>query len=184
VPPKPADAAHKKFMRLALKEARAAAAADEVPVGAVLVKDGRVIGSARNRNRALNDPTAHAEVLALRAGARRLQKDRLGGTILYVTVEPCPMCAGAAVLARLDAVVYGAADPKAGAGGTLFNVLCHPALNHRCGIVGGVLAEESRRLLRGFFRKKRARGGSQGDVNDLRQPKPSPRRHLLRRRAV
>jgi tRNA(adenine34) deaminase len=142
-------------MRLALKEARAAAAADETPVGAVLVEGGKVIAADRNRIRELKDPTAHAEVLVLRAAARRLQKERLGGTILYTTVEPCPMCAGAAVLARVDAVVFGTADPKAGAGGSLFNVLDHPGLNHRCGGKGGVLAAESRRLLREFFRGKR-----------------------------
>jgi tRNA(adenine34) deaminase len=142
-------------MRLALKEARAAEAADEVPVGAVVVQGGEVIAAERNRIRALNDPTAHAEVLALRAAARRLQKERLGGTILYTTVEPCPMCAGAAVLARVDAVVYALADPKAGAGGTLLNVLDHPSLNHRCAVQGGVLARDAKALLRRFFRTKR-----------------------------
>ncbi len=154
MPLKPADF-HKKFMGLALKEARAAAAAGEVPVGAVLVEGGRVVAADRNRIRELKDPTAHAEVLTLRAAARRLQKERLGGTILYSTVEPCSMCAGAAVLARVDAVVYGTADPKAGAGGSLFNVLAHPALNHRCAVTAGVRAGEARRILRTFFRKKR-----------------------------
>src|SRR5687768_3504429 len=104
-----------KFMRLALKEAQAAAKADEVPVGAVVVKDGKVIARGRNRIRRLKDPTAHAELLAMRAAARRLRHERLGGTILYSTLEPCPMCAGAAVLARVDAVVYGIADLRAGA---------------------------------------------------------------------
>lgn len=142
-------------MRLALAEARAAAKADEVPVGAVVVREGKVIARGRNRIRELTDPTAHAEVLALRAAARRLRHERLGCTILYTTLEPCPMCAGAAVLARVDAVVYGTADPKAGAGGSLMNVLEHAGLNHRCAVTGGVLAAESRRLLQRFFKKKR-----------------------------
>jgi tRNA(adenine34) deaminase len=142
-------------MRAALAEARAAAKADEVPVGAVVVLDGKVIASGRNRIRELSDPTAHAEVLALREASRQLRHERLGGTILYTTLEPCPMCAGAAVLARVDAVVFGAADPKAGAGGSLLNVLDHPVLNHRCAVTGGVRAEESRLMLQRFFKKKR-----------------------------
>src|SRR5664279_5651406 len=106
------------FMRRALALAREASRADEVPVGAVVVHDGEVIAEGRNRIRELKDPTAHAEMLALREASRRLHRERLGGTILFTTLEPCPMCAGAAVLARVDAVVYGAADPKAGAGGS------------------------------------------------------------------
>lgn len=149
--------AHNKFMRLALAEARAAARADEVPVGAVVVREGRVIARERNRIRERKDPTAHAELLALRAAAGQLGHERLGrGTILYSTLEPCPMCAGAAVLARVDAVVFGAADPKAGAGGSLMDVLAHPGLNHRCLTQGGVLGAAAGRLLTGFFKKKRA----------------------------
>ena len=144
-----------RFMRLALAQARAAAKADEVPVGAVVVENGAVLAEGRNRIRELRDPTGHAEILALRAASARLRRERLGGTILYTTLEPCPMCAGAAVLARVDAVVYGAADPKAGAGGTLLDLLRHPALNHRCRVVGGVLSAESRRLLQQFFKAKR-----------------------------
>lgn len=144
-----------RFMRLALAQAGAAAAADEVPVGAVLVKEGRILASDRNRIRALRDPTAHAEMLVLRRAARRLKSERLGGTILYTTMEPCPMCAGAIILARIERVVYAAADPKAGAGGSLLNVLDHPGLNHRVDIDGGLLQAESRRLLQDFFRQKR-----------------------------
>lgn len=155
--PKSPPSPHLKFMRLALAQARAAAKADEVPVGAVVVKDGKVISADRNRIRALKDPTAHAELLALRAAAKRLQHERIGGTILYTTLEPCSMCAGAAVLARVDAVVYGAPDLRAGAGGTLLNVLQHPDLNHRCQVTGGVLPDLSAGLLRRFFKKKRGR---------------------------
>jgi tRNA(adenine34) deaminase len=142
-------------MRLALAQARAAARADEVPVGAVVVHDGKVIAEGRNRIRELKDPTAHAEMLALRKASRRLRRERLGGTILFTTLEPCPMCAGAAVLARVDAVVYGAKDPKAGAGGSLLDVLRFPGLNHRCRVDGGVTAGASSLLLRRFFQKKR-----------------------------
>jgi tRNA(adenine34) deaminase len=144
-------------MRLALDQARAADRADEVPVGAVLAKEDEVLAADRNRIRELKDPTAHAEMLVLRAAARRLKNERLGGTILYTTVEPCSMCAGALVLARVAEVVYAAADPKAGAGGSLLNLLDHPGLNHRASVRGGLYAERSRRLLRTFFRRKRAR---------------------------
>jgi tRNA(adenine34) deaminase len=147
--------ADKKFMRLALDEARRAARADEVPVGAVVVKDGKVIGRGRNRIRELKDPTAHAEVLAIRRAGERLNNERLVDTILYSTVEPCVLCAGAIVLARVRRVVFAAADPKAGAGGSLMNVLSHPGLNHRADVAGGVLAGSSRRLLQGFFKAKR-----------------------------
>ncbi|HRY30043.1 MAG TPA: tRNA adenosine(34) deaminase TadA [Elusimicrobiota bacterium] len=146
----------KRFMRLALREARKAARADEVPVGAVLVRDGRVLAADRNRIRARRDPTAHAEMLVLRAAARRLKNERLGDTILYTTVEPCPMCAGAIVLARVREVVFGTADPKAGAGGSLIDILQHPQLNHRVRVSGGFYGQEARRQLRRFFRKKRA----------------------------
>ncbi len=142
-------------MRLALDEARRAARADEVPVGAVVVKDGKVIGRGRNRIRELKDPTAHAEVLAIRRAGERLNNERLVDTILYSTVEPCVLCAGAIVLARVRRVVFAAADPKAGAGGSLMNVLSHPGLNHRADVAGGVLAGSSRRLLQGFFKAKR-----------------------------
>lgn len=141
---------------MALAEARAAYRADEVPVGAVIVaEDGRVLARDRNRIRGLRDPTAHAEMLVLRRAARRLQKERLGGTILYTTLEPCSMCAGAMVLARISEVVYGTADPKAGAGGSLLDLLDHPGLNHRVAARGGILGTESKRLLQRFFKAKR-----------------------------
>lgn len=148
---------HRRFMRLALAEARRAAAAEEVPVGALVVREGKIIARGRNRIRGEHDPSAHAEMIALRAAARRLRNERLPGTILYTTLEPCPMCAGAAVLARVDEVVFGAPDPKAGAGGSLLNVLDHPGLNHRVSVTGGVLAASSVRLLRRFFKERRRR---------------------------
>jgi tRNA(adenine34) deaminase len=144
------------YMREALKEALKAERADEVPVGAVVVKGGKLIARGRNRMRERRDPTAHAELLALQAASRRLQNERLGDTILFTTLEPCPMCAGALVWARVAKVVYGAADPKAGAGGSLLNVLQHPGLNHRLLVKGAVLARKSRDILRRFFRRKRA----------------------------
>jgi tRNA(adenine34) deaminase len=144
-----------RFMRLALKQALQAAQKEEVPVGAVLVKDGRVLAMDRNRIRALRDPTAHAEMLVIRRAAGRLKNERVGGTILFTTIEPCSMCAGAIVLARIDRVVYGAADPKAGAGGSLLNILHHPQLNHRVQVEGGVLESPARRLLQRFFKKRR-----------------------------
>lgn len=149
------DAAAKKFMRLALEQARLAEKADEVPVGAVLALDGKLLAADRNRIRGRRDPTAHAEMLVLQAAARRLKNERLGGTILYTTVEPCSMCAGAIVLARVREVVFATADPKAGAGGSLLNILDHPQLNHRAGVSGGIFEKEARLLLRRFFRKKR-----------------------------
>jgi tRNA(adenine34) deaminase len=144
-------------MRLALRQARLAEKADEVPVGAVLTLDGKVLAADRNRIRELRDPTAHAEMLVLKRAARRLKNERLGGTILYTTVEPCSMCSGAVVLARVPEVVYATADPKAGAGGSLLNILDHPRLNHRAGVTGGIFEKEARGLLQRFFRKKRRR---------------------------
>jgi len=139
------------FMRLALREAAQAAAAGEVPIGAVIVRDGEVVGRGRNRREELADPTAHAEVLAIRDAARHIGDWRLEGTTLYVTVEPCPMCAGAIVLARVPEVVYGVPDPKAGAAGTLLNLLQDDRLNHRAQVRAGVLAEECREALQRFF---------------------------------
>lgn len=144
-------------MRLALQQARQAARLDEVPVGAVLVQDGRVLAADHNRIRIQHDPTAHAEVLVLKKAARQLKNERLEGTILYTTLEPCPMCAGAVVLARVRRVVFATADPKAGAGGSVINVLRHPDLNHRVEVCEGVLQDEARRLLQRFFKKMRAR---------------------------
>jgi tRNA(adenine34) deaminase len=145
-------------MQEALAEADAATAHDDVPIGAVLVHEGRVIARGRNRREIDQDPTAHAEILALRAGARHLGSWRLSGCTLYVTLEPCVMCAGAMVLARLDRVVFAADDPKAGAVGALYDVPRDPRLNHRVEVVRGVLAEESSARLKAFFAERRGRG--------------------------
>jgi tRNA(adenine34) deaminase len=149
-----------QWMREALKAARRAPAHRDVPVGAVVVKDGVVIARARNRREADGDPTAHAEVIAIRRAARKLGSWRLDGCTLYVTLEPCAMCAGAIVLARLPHLVYGAADPKAGFAGSLGDLCRDPRLNHRIHVTAGVLAEACGELLRAFFREKRliARG--------------------------
>lgn len=142
-------------MAAALDEARAAAAAGEVPIGAVVVHHGAMISRGQNRVLRDLDPTAHAEMLALRAAARSLGNYRLAECNLYVTLEPCAMCAGAMIHARLDRLVFGAADPKAGAAGSVLAVINHPRLNHKMEITGGILAEECAELLRGFFRERR-----------------------------
>jgi tRNA(adenine34) deaminase len=144
-----------RWMRRALEEARACLAWNDVPIGAVVVLDGAALGAAGNQRERLADPTAHAEVLALRRAAAALGQWRLDGCTLYVTLEPCAMCAGAAVLARVQRVVFGAADPKAGFAGSLGDLLRDPRLNHRAEVTGGVLAEESGDLLREFFRERR-----------------------------
>jgi len=150
-------AADERFMREALKEAGYAFEDGEVPVGAVIVHQGRVIGRAHNQGECLKDPTAHAEMIAITQAAAALDRWRLTGCTLYVTLEPCTMCAGAIVLARIDRLVYGAADPKAGACGSLMNIVQDPRLNHRVEVIGGVLAEESSALLREFFHQRRQR---------------------------
>lgn len=142
-------------MARALELARAGALRGEVPVGAVIVRGGEVIAEAHNRTVQDSDPTAHAEALAIRSAARRLGDWRLEDCTLYSTLEPCAHCAGAVVLARVSRVVFGAADPKAGMAGSLDNLLQDPRLNHRVELLGGVLAEESGDLLRGFFRARR-----------------------------
>jgi tRNA(adenine34) deaminase len=142
-------------MRQALVEAERGGEADEVPIGAVVVIGGTIVGRAHNTPVALSDPTAHAEVLALREAARTAGNYRLPGATLYVTVEPCPMCCGAALNARIARVVYGAPDPKAGAVASLYRLLDDRRLNHRVEAVGGVLAGESAALLRGFFDRRR-----------------------------
>jgi tRNA(adenine34) deaminase len=142
-------------MQRALSQARAAASEDEVPVGAVVVVDGVMVSEAYNRPRSLNDPTAHAEILALRHAAHALGRQWLTGGTLYVTLEPCAMCAGAMVLARIDRLVYGAADPKAGMAGSLADIPRDPRLNHRVEVTGGVLADRAGSLLRDFFRSRR-----------------------------
>jgi tRNA(adenine34) deaminase len=142
-------------MARALESARVAAVRGEVPIGAVLVRDGGFLSEAHNRTVSDADPTAHAEVVALRAAAVSQGDFRLEGTTLYVTLEPCAMCAGAIVLARVPRVVFGAPDPKAGMAGTLGNLLQDARLNHRCAVTPGVLAEASAELLRAFFRERR-----------------------------
>ena len=145
-------------MRLALEEARACSESGDVPVGAVAVLDGALIARGRNRREADQDPCAHAEMLALRGAAKALGSWRLDGVTLYCTLEPCSMCAGAMVLARLPRLVYAADDPKAGAAGSVLNLLQHPALNHRVSVERGLFAEEAAALLREFFQRLRAAG--------------------------
>jgi tRNA(adenine34) deaminase len=145
-------------MQLALAEARRAFEQDEVPVGAVIIHEGRVIAAAHNQREQLQDPTAHAEMIAITQAAAARGSWRLDDCLLYVTLEPCPMCAGAIVQARLPWLIYGATDPKAGAVHTLFQLVSDRRLNHRVETVGGVLAQESSELLSGFFRNQRALG--------------------------
>lgn len=142
-------------MQLALEQARAAEAAGEVPVGAVVICGAELVGSGHNRNLTDKDPAAHAEVVALRQAGLRLGNHRLSECEIFVTIEPCAMCAGAVVHARLARLVFGAADPKAGAAGSVMNVLNHPELNHRIEVVSGVLAEESSLLIKQFFQQRR-----------------------------
>jgi tRNA(adenine34) deaminase len=149
---------HDYFMRMAIAEAEAALAEDEVPIGAVIVHGDRVIAAAHNQREQLKDPTAHAEMIAITQAAQALNSWRLEGCTLYVTLEPCPMCAGAILQARVPMVVYGAADPKAGAVQTLFQLLGDRRLNHQCQIVPGVLAEPCGQMLTRFFQKQRALG--------------------------
>lgn len=142
-------------MLLSLKEADRAFKKDEVPVGAVLVKEGKVIARAHNLTKTQNDPTAHAEIVLLQKACKKLKNERFQNTVLYVTLEPCAMCAGAIVQARIPLVVYGAKDPKAGACGSVLRVLPNKKLNHRPEVIGGVMASESVEMLRSFFRQKR-----------------------------
>jgi tRNA(adenine34) deaminase len=149
------DAEAVRFMRSALQEAHAAREAGEVPVGAVVVRDGKVIASGRNRSIGDCDPTAHAEVVALRAAAQAVGNYRLEDCDLYVTLEPCPMCSGAMLHARLRRVIYGARDPRTGSAGSVFDLFSMPQLNHQSGIQGGIIATECGALLQDFFREKR-----------------------------
>ena len=144
------------FMRIALGEAADAAALGEVPVGAVLVMDGAVVAKAHNMKETWLDPTAHAEMIVIRSACKQLKRWRLSGATLYVTLEPCPMCAGAIVHSRIERLVYGAKDPKAGAVDSLFNMLQNDALNHQLTVRSGVLAAECGDLLKEFFQRKRA----------------------------
>jgi tRNA(adenine34) deaminase len=149
---------HERFMRMALAEAEAAYAEGEVPVGAIVRHENRVIASAHNQREQLHDPTAHAETIAITQAAEALGSWRLQGCVLYVTLEPCPMCAGAILQARVSQVVYGATDPKAGAVDSLFRLLDDARLNHRCRTLGGVCAEPCGEILTRFFRDQRAAG--------------------------
>jgi tRNA(adenine34) deaminase len=156
-----ASEADRRFMAAALEQASAAALADEVPVGAVIVRDGAIVAAAGNRTVRDQDPSSHAEMLAMRAAAAAAASWRLTGHTLYVTLEPCAMCAGAIVLARLDRVVFGAWDEKAGMAGSVGDLLRHPRLNHRPEVLGSVCAQESGELLRRFFKDRR---GPDGDM--------------------
>ena len=147
--------ADERFMRRAILLAREAEAAGEVPVGALIVREGEILAEGFNRPISTHDPTAHAEMVTLRAAAARIDNYRLTGTTLYVTLEPCAMCAGAMVHARVSRLVYAAPDPRAGAAGSVFNVVQNAALNHRLEVVPGVLAEECGSLLRDFFVARR-----------------------------
>ncbi len=144
------------YMRLALEEARAAYDAGEVPIGAVIVDDtGAVISRGHNMRETWTDATAHAEIIAIREACQKLKKWRLSGHTLYVTIEPCPMCAGALVMSRVDRVVYGSTDAKAGAAESLFNITSHPALNHQLEVTAGVLQEECAGIMKDFFAARR-----------------------------
>jgi tRNA(adenine34) deaminase len=145
-------------MRLALDEAAKALQYGDVPIGAIAVLDGQIIGRGHNRREADKDPTAHAEMIAIRQAAAAIGHWRLDGVTLYCTLEPCSMCAGAMVLARLPRLVYAAIDPKAGAGGSIVDLLRHPRLNHRVDVEGGLLADEAAEQIRAFFRGLRAQG--------------------------
>ncbi|MDR2437869.1 MAG: tRNA adenosine(34) deaminase TadA [Planctomycetaceae bacterium] len=153
------DLSHEHFMRFALQEAQQAALENEVPVGAVILhRDFRMIASAHNQREQLHDPTAHAEMIAITQAAEALTSWRLDDCILYVTLEPCPMCAGAILQARIPTVVYGASDPKAGAVDSLFSLLGDNRLNHRCEVIAGVLAEPCGIILTEFFQHQRFLG--------------------------
>lgn len=154
--PEPVPRRHEQFMQLALEQAARAAALGEIPVGAVLVCDGEVVALAHNTRETEHDPLGHAELTALREGARKLGRWRLSGCTLYVTLEPCPMCAPALVQARVDRIVYGAMDPKLGAAGTVFNLVDRPEFNHRPEVIAGVCEEEAQRALKQFFERRRA----------------------------
>ena len=155
MPDESLDAAHRRLMGIALERAREAEAHGDVPIGAVVARDGEPLAGAGNERELRRDPTAHAEILAIRAAAEKLGGWRLPGTTLYVTLEPCAMCAGAIVLARIPTVVFGAFDPKAGAAGSVLDVLAEPALNHRPEVLAGVMEAECATALRDFFAARR-----------------------------
>ena len=149
---------HARWMYEALEMARQAFEEGEVPIGAVIVHNERMIGASGNQREQLKDPTAHAEMIAITQAAQALGDWRLSGCTLYVTLEPCPMCAGAIVQARMSRVIFGTTDPKAGACTTLYQITDDPRLNHRCVVLGGVLQEECKKLLQDFFSQQRSRG--------------------------
>jgi tRNA(adenine34) deaminase len=151
----PVDQNDARWMQLALEQARAAERAGEVPVGALIVRDGEILGCGHNRNLLDNDPTAHAEIVALREAATRVGNHRLIGCTLVSTIEPCAMCAGAMIHARLTRLVFGAADPKGGAAGSVLNLINHPQMNHKIEVTSGVLSGECSQLLKTFFVNKR-----------------------------
>ncbi len=159
----PGSDLHERFMVEAIKEAVAAAEADEAPIGAVITYKDRVIARAHNQREMLNDPTAHAEMIALTQAAAHLESWRLCGCTIYVTLEPCPMCAGALVNSRIDRLVYGPSDPKAGACESLYNIVEDPRLNHRMEVIGDFMSEPCRMLLQEFFARKRMK--KKGGVN-------------------
>ncbi len=144
-------------MRLALAEAESAFEEDEVPIGAVIAHKGRIIAKAHNQIKTLKDPTAHAEMIAITQAANYFKNERLLDAVMYVTIEPCAMCVGAAILARLKAIVYGASDPKAGACGSVINLCNQPELNHRISIKEGMLEKEAKEIIQKFFKKKRTK---------------------------
>lgn len=150
--------AHEIFMQKAIQEAEKAEAIGEVPIGAIIVKDGQVISAAYNLRETTQQPLAHAECLAIQTASKQLGTWRLTGCTLYVTLEPCPMCAGAIIQSRVDTVVYGASDPKAGCAGTLMNLLVDPRFNHRAEVIPGILEQACGQMLTSFFRKLRRKG--------------------------
>ena len=159
VPQMPADARkHEHYMQLAIEQARQAEAAGDVPVGAVIVRDGQLVAAAHNQREQLRDPTAHAEMIAITQAAEAVGSWRLTGCTLYVTLEPCPMCAGAILQARLPQLIYGAADPKAGAVETLYRLLADPRMNHQTEVLAGLLGVECGKLLSDFFAEQRRLG--------------------------
>jgi tRNA(adenine34) deaminase len=164
---------HTLFMREALKEAQKAFDEDEVPVGAVIVHQNRVIARAHNQVERLKDPTAHAEMIAITSATNYLDTKWLNESLLYVTIEPCSMCAGALVLARVKEIIYGAPDPKTGACGSIVNIAGNKNLNHRITVSKGILEEEAARLLREFFKKKRATSTNQEGLHHEKQTEES-----------
>lgn len=156
---------NQKFMRMAMEAARVAEENGDVPIGVVIVHEDRIIGRAWNQRQQLNDPTAHAEIIALTQAAAALESWRLNGCTIYVTLEPCTMCAGALVLARIDRLVYGCSDPKAGACGSLYNVVQDERLNHQIEMTAGVLAADCSKQLHEFFAKRRIENKSNGEIS-------------------